>query len=417
MSEMNNQEKKYIRKVKRWFRKWKHPIIGASIAGTTVLLLYLFVTFSNIPFIAKWRTLYIETAMSTHSHQWLAEWIFPKSVVDKVVAEKEADLVQQEGLSSDWEDVPEQLLPEEDNEDEKFFELYWELDSESVHDYLDNRKYLIANGYDSLVIEDMENALGLKTVAGDPVLVIDVPNNLLIIGVKGEGYVGKMAIAKNPAQVDLVKSKSLGSYGELAESFGERHDAVLVINASGFKDPEGHGAGGDVKGCLVIDGEEYGKPKGDNWKMFGFKYDDRLYISNYDEEDITEYRWAVQFFPALIVNGEVSITGSFGMGIQPRTTIGQTKNGDFLMLIVDGRQVGYSLGCTVAECADIMLRYGAYQGANLDGGSSAVMWYKGEQITKSSSKAGNGRYMPDALIIRKPTDPKVSASAQPMMEE
>ena len=80
------------------------------------------------------------------------------------------------------------------------------------------------------------------------------------------------------------------------------------------------------------------------------------------------------------------------------------------MLIVDGRQVGYSLGCTVAECADIMLRYGAYQGANMDGGSSAVMWYKGEQITKSSSKAGNGRYMPDALIVRKPTDPEVAGT-------
>jgi exopolysaccharide biosynthesis protein len=81
------------------------------------------------------------------------------------------------------------------------------------------------------------------------------------------------------------------------------------------------------------------------------------------------------------------------------------------MLIIDGRQVGYSLGCTVADCAEIMLSYGAYQGANMDGGSSSVMWYKGEQITKSSSKQGNGRYMPDALIVRKPDDPEVSTSA------
>jgi exopolysaccharide biosynthesis protein len=219
-----------------------------------------------------------------------------------------------------------------------------------------------------------------------------------------------MAIVKNPAQVDLVKSKSLGDYGELAESYGERCDALLVINASGFKDPEGHGAGGEIKGCLVIDGVEYGKPKGDTWKMFGVKNDNRLYIANYYEENISEYRWAVEFFPALIVNGEISITGSFGMGIQPRTTIGQTEDGDFLLLIVDGRQVGYSLGCTVADCAEIMLSYGAYQGANMDGGSSSVMWYKGQQITKSSSKAGNGRYMPDALIVRRPDDPEVGTA-------
>jgi exopolysaccharide biosynthesis protein len=187
----------------------------------------------------------------------------------------------------------------------------------------------------------------------------------------------------------------------------------LVINASGFKDPGGHGGGGIVKGCLVIDGEEYGKPKGGDWKMYGFKTDNRLYIGNYDEEDISEYRWAVEFFPALIVDGEIVINGSFGMGIQPRTTIGQTENGDFLMLIIDGRQVGYSLGCTVAECTDIMMRYGAYQGANLDGGSSAVMWYNGEQITKSSSAQGNGRYMPDALIVRRADDPQVDHAEVP----
>lgn len=410
---MNNgnsvQRKK--KKLGRWFRKWRKPLIRSLIAAAVVVILYLIVAFSNIPFIAKWRTLYIETAMSTHSHQWLAEWFLPKSVIDKVVAQKEADLEQQEGLSSDWGNISEDTDNTSQVDEEAFFAEYWELDSASVHEYLDNRTYLTANGYDSLLIEDLDNTLGLETAKGDPLLVVDVENNILIIGVSGEGYVGKMAIVKNPAQVDLDKSRSLGDYGELAESFGERNDALLVVNASGFKDPEGHGAGGEVKGCLVIDGVEYGKPKGDTWKMFGFKNDDRLYIANYYEEDITEYRWAVEFFPALIVNGEISITGSFGMGIQPRTTIGQTKDGDFMMLIVDGRQVGYSLGCTVADCADIMLRYGAYQGANMDGGSSAVMWYKGQQITKSSSKAGNGRYMPDALIVRRPSDPEVSTSS------
>jgi exopolysaccharide biosynthesis protein len=405
------------KKKKRWFHKYRKPIIRSLIAAAIVLVLYLVAAFSGIPFIVKWRTLYIETAMSTHSHQWLAEWFLPKSQIDAVVAEKESDLAQQEGLVSSWGETDE---TDDGNDEtsgmnsESFYEQYWELDSTSFHEYLASRSYLVEDGFDDILIEDLDNELELRTTNGDAVLVVDVPNNLLIIGVEGDGYVGKMAIVKNPAQVDLVKSKSLGNYGELAESYGERCDALLVINASGFKDPEGHGAGGEIKGCLVIDGEEYGKPKGDTWKLFGFKNDDRLYIANYYEEDISEYRWAVEFFPALIVNGEISISGSFGMGIQPRTTIGQTESGDFLMLIIDGRQVGYSLGCTVADCAEIMLSYGAYQGANMDGGSSSVMWYKGEQITKSSSKQGNGRYMPDALIVRKPDDPEVSTSAAAM---
>ena len=35
------------------------------------------------------------------------------------------------------------------------------------------------------------------------------------------------------------------------------------------------------------------------------------------------------------------------------------------------------------------------------GGSSSVMWYNGNYITKSCSVTGLGRYMPDALVIKK----------------
>jgi exopolysaccharide biosynthesis protein len=390
-------------KKKHRLRKYKKPLIRSGIVGAVVLILYLFAAFSNISFIEKWRTLYIETAMSTHSHQWLAEWFLPKSEIDKVVAQKEQDLAKQEGLSSNWgeTDTDDSEQPDGLTDEESFYKTYWELDSPSFREYLDSRSYLVEEGYGNLLIEDLDGDLDLRTSEGDSVLVVDVANNLMIIGVSGDGYVGKMAIVKNPEQVALEKSQSLGSYGELASTYGERCDALLVINASGFKDPGGHGGGGEVKGCLVIDGVEYGKPVGGYWKMYGFKNDNRLYVGNYYEADISEYRWAVEFFPALIVDGEVVIDGSFGMGIQPRTTIGQTENGDFLMLIVDGRQVGYSLGCTVKECTEIMMRYGAYQGGNLDGGSSAVMWYNGQQITRSSSAQGNGRYMPDALVVRR----------------
>jgi len=72
-----------------------------------------------------------------------------------------------------------------------------------------------------------------------------------------------------------------------------------------------------------------------------------------------------------------------------------------LLLIIDGRQVGYSLGCTVEECKNILMDYKAYQAMNMDGGSSSVMWYNGNYITKSSSVSGRGRFMPDALVVKK----------------
>lgn len=224
----------------------------------------------------------------------------------------------------------------------------------------------------------------------------------MILAVKGEGYQGKLAIIKDPEQVDLAKSKALGSYGQEAGSFGEDLDALLVVNASGFKDVDGVGTGGQVKGSLIIDGVEYGSPSTDvTWKFCGMRNDNRMYVSSYPQDSVSDYRWGVEFLPALIVDGVSVVDGTFGMGIQPRAAIGQAKNGDLLMLIIDGRQVGYSLGCTVEDCKDILLNYKAYQAMNLDGGSSAVMWYDGNYITSSSSVTGKGRYMPDAFIVKK----------------
>ena len=43
-----------------------------------------------------------------------------------------------------------------------------------------------------------------------------------------------------------------------------------------------------------------------------------------------------------------------------------------LFLVIDGRRVD-SVGASVADLAKIMLRYGAYNAANLDGGNSSVL--------------------------------------------
>lgn len=361
--------------------------------------LYLTAVYSNIPFIAKWRTIYIETAMTTNSHQWLATWLIPGSVIDKVTAEQNKSFENQDGLNSSWA-----IEDEEDNTGD-FYEVYWELDSTSFKKYLEEHPSLTENGMDNILIEDLDNKLRLKTSEGDDILVVNAANNLLIIGVEGSGYRGKLAIAKDPSQVDLVKSSALGSYGQEIDSFCSDNDAILGINASGFKDVDGVGTGGQIKGCLVIDGVDYGSHhEEDGWKYFGFKENDRMYVTNYSYGIEKEYRWAMEFFPALIVNGESVVDGTYGMGIQPRATFGQTENGDVLMLVVDGRQVGYSLGCTVGDCTEVMMRYHAYQGMNLDGGSSAVMYYDGNFITKSSSVTGRGRYMPDAFVVKRTSE-------------
>ena len=62
----------------------------AAAAAALLAAAYLLFAFSGIPFIAKWRTLYIETAMGTMSHQWLATAFLPSSVIQETMKDVEA---------------------------------------------------------------------------------------------------------------------------------------------------------------------------------------------------------------------------------------------------------------------------------------------------------------------------------------
>jgi hypothetical protein len=57
----------------------------------------------------------------------------------------------------------------------------------------------------------------------------------------------------------------------------------------------------------------------------------------------------------------------------PRTNVGITADGIVMLVVVDGRQSGYSIGMNLIEMGDLMLSLGAVHAFNLDGGGSSVM--------------------------------------------
>ncbi len=373
----------------RRVRKWPFVLIGVLLAG---VLLYLTFVYSSIPFIAKWRTLYIETAMSTMTHQWLATWFIPRSVVDKVVAQAEEDmsgnLVEGSGLP---EGADASHRPGEGAPRASLTELFPELDPDTIP------RTILSEDAGALQIRDIADK-GIRTRAGDLVWAIDGPNGILICEVTGEGYAGKLAIVHDSARVILAANRDPDG-GKTVTRLCEDYDAVLGINASGFYDPEGHGSGAQPGGLVRSEGETvFGPTDNKAYQIAGFDREDNFRVGY--GLDIGELRDAMQFYPVLIVDGQAHITGSFGMGIQPRTVIGQTEDKAALMLVIDGRQVGHSLGTTVAECADILLRYDCWTAMNMDGGSSSSMTYLGEMITKTSSPAKSGRRLPDAWVVR-----------------
>ncbi|GAB4484146.1 MAG: hypothetical protein OHK0031_08110 [Anaerolineales bacterium] len=62
----------------------------------------------------------------------------------------------------------------------------------------------------------------------------------------------------------------------------------------------------------------------------------------------------------------------------PRTAVGITKNGTgILLLVVDGRQPGYSEGVDRVELTAMLQSFGAYNAINMDGGGSSTLVIRG----------------------------------------
>ena len=372
-------------------------IISVTSVILALVLLYCTAVFSDIPFIKKWRGIYIETAMTTGKHQWLATAFIPEYIINDAMKAYYEGQALQNSLVSKWEtEGNNNTVSMVQTEEEKFYEKFWEVDKESLKAYMADKGITT---YEKLLIENLENEIDLKTIFGEKIKVLDSENNLVIVEVAGEQYKGLLAIIKDSKQVTVVKAERLGTHGDIITKFAKDNNSLVAINASGFIDVNGDGDGGSVMGSMVLDGVEYGEPI-EKLKFFGFKQDYKLYIENYNAQNIADYRWGVQFSPALIVDGKKYVQGTFGYGLQPRSAVAQTLSGEFLMLIIDGRQVGHSIGATVDDLAEIMLRHKAYQAMNLDGGSSSIMNYRGKTISRPSSKNSLGRYLPNAFICR-----------------
>ena len=83
--------------------------------------------------------------------------------------------------------------------------------------------------------------------------------------------------------------------------------------------------------------------------------------------------YAVSGTRLLVDNGEIT-EGLDSRKLAPRTTAGVDKKGQTLIIvIVDGRQSGYSKGITLKEIAQILLENGAERALELDGGGSSTL--------------------------------------------
>ena len=117
--------------------------------------------------------------------------------------------------------------------------------------------------------------------------------------------------------------------------------------------------------------------------------------------------------PRLLSGGELDITAyqegfvwpenpefyyRFGVRRNPRTLAGTTAEGNLLLVAVDGRQPGYSVGATFEESALIMQALCAVEAVNLDGGGSTAMTI-GEDLVNQTSDPTGERPIGDAIVL------------------
>ena len=138
----------------------------------------------------------------------------------------------------------------------------------------------------------------------------------------------------------------------------------------------------------------------------------------FDGDSLAEMGWSLRLtepdgateaiggFPQLLASGrrvgdlQVTERPDFARERHPRTAVGLDLEAQRLWLVVvDGRQEGWSAGMSLPELADLMEALGARDALNLDGGGSSVMVIRGRRVSRPSD-AGGERAVVNALALR-----------------
>jgi hypothetical protein len=113
--------------------------------------------------------------------------------------------------------------------------------------------------------------------------------------------------------------------------------------------------------------------------------------------------------PVLLQNGNIEITnnqeikfsGKTGLTDKhPRTCMGYTKDGDIIIMAIQGRMKGIAEGATLEQQAKLLQQIGCWEALNLDGGGSSCLLVNGKETIQPSDKEGQ-RLVPGVFIISK----------------
>lgn len=299
----------------------------------------------------KVRNFYVNTAMKTKDHQYLAKVFYNDETINDIIN------------SNYFIEIKEEV---------KLDDIVIDTSPKKSYD----------NKYDEEILT--------RDPGNDDYKIIN-----LKVGIS-KGY---LIAIYDPTKVSLIRAKNfnIGRYGEQVTAMCNRYNASVCINGGGFVD---NGTGSDIPIGYVIDDGEIVWPAKDwdtySGNLIGFNSEGKLLLlSNSTGTAALEAGMVdgLEFGPFLIVNGKpIEIVGD-PWGKSPRAAIGQRKDGVVLFLVIDGEN--YIDGASLQDVVDVFTKYGAYNAANLDGGHSTSLAINGKLYNNppAIAKRQGGRYV------------------------
>lgn len=162
--------------------------------------------------------------------------------------------------------------------------------------------------------------------------------------------------------------------------FLKEHGLAAAVNANFYSPFNGYTrknrGPSDAKGLAVSDGVLVSPANG--YGSFVVRKDGLCEVkTTQKDEPIDAVDQAVSGRPMLLENGQVPEFTDPAR--HPRTLAAVSADGKTVWFVtIDGRQAGFSIGATYAECGEILQKLGADDGVNLDGGGSTTMTVRGE---------------------------------------
>ena len=347
------KKEKKSKKMKLWQKVVVILICIGLICGSVLA----FLLYGPYPNFRNWL---ITTAMTTMSHKYLATWFYDDETINAVMQDN---------------------YVRESNEET-------DLDAISFVDY-SNSKVMYKNKYEKEILTHEDGA------------------TYKLININEDGMRGYLVAIYDASKVKVATASNMNSSGEMITTIAKKNNAIVAMNASGFNDPGYVGNGGKPHGVVIQNGKLISNLPSANSSggIIGFTHDNKLIMGKMTAEEALNkgVRDAVEFGPFLVVNGEPSfIKGNGGWGTAPRSAIGQRQDGIVLFLVMDGRDYVHGIdGVGMVELTEIMMRYGAYNASNLDGGTSCGLVVNGELTNQPINGSGQKRTraIPNAWIV------------------